>query len=146
MPIDIATTSRAMPSFLIDASVALKWFMPVAAEPDAQRAREFVGALEMRMTTLTEYEVANRLVRGNAIAAAEVAGALALLRDICGEPEQLVDADRMLAAELCADHGLTFYDASYAAISQRSGRTLVSADRDLLGPGLAVAIADVGLD
>ena len=35
----------------------------------------------------------------------------------------------------------TFYDASYAAVAQRIGRVLVSADADLLDAGLAQSLA-----
>jgi predicted nucleic acid-binding protein len=37
-------------------------------------------------------------------------------------------------------HKLTFYDASYVAIANRVGRGVLSADRDLLEPGLAVTL------
>jgi predicted nucleic acid-binding protein len=48
-----------------------------------------------------------------------------------------LDAAQDTAARLALDHGLTFYDASYAAIARRIDRRLLSADSDLTEVGLA---------
>ena len=66
---------------------------------------------------------------------------MTLLTEICGSPLALGSDDRRIAAELALSHGLTFYDASYAAIARRLGRRVLSADSDLLDPGLAVGLA-----
>lgn len=53
--------------------------------------------------------------------------------------EVLIEQAIMLATE----HGLTAYDAAYAAAAHMYSRTLVSADlKDLVKPGLAVAPDD----
>jgi len=70
--------------------------------------------------------------------AEKVDAALDLLIEICGDPLDLLPADRHLAADLALAHDLTYYDASYAAIARRVDRRLLSADADLLGPDLAV--------
>jgi predicted nucleic acid-binding protein len=62
--------------------------------------------------------------------------------EICGAPIELVAQDYRAAAQLALDHDLTFYDASYAAVAGRAGRTLLSADEDLLEPGLATTLKD----
>lgn len=129
----------AADAWLVDASVALKWFMPPEREPDAEPARAAVGRLAMRTTDLAVYEVGNVLAIHSGWEAEKVGEALGLLLEICGDPIALLAADRRAAAELALAHGLTFYDASYAAIARRLGRRLLSADNDLLEPGLATS-------
>jgi predicted nucleic acid-binding protein len=127
---------------LVDASVAVKWLLPTATEPDADAARDLIGRVRLATTTLAHYEVASvvgRIHPGRAAAAIE---SVALVRAVCGEPVDLTPDDVASAARLAEEHGLTFYDASYAAIARRTGWPLVSADRDLLDPALAVTVAD----
>lgn len=127
-------------AWLVDASVALKWFRPVGQGPDGELARAAIGRLAMRTTALAVHEVGSVLIRGGWSAAA-TAQALETLREICGDPFDLLPEDHPLAAELAVGHGLTFYDASYAAIARRIGRRLLSADGDLLDPGLAISLS-----
>jgi predicted nucleic acid-binding protein len=126
----------------VDASVALKWFLPVEREPDGELARRAIGHLAMRTTTLAIHEVGNILTRHSGWPSTRIATALGLLEEICGDPIQLVPEDHQLTAELALEHKLTFYDASYAAIAYRIGRRLLSADKDLVAPELAVALQD----
>jgi predicted nucleic acid-binding protein len=128
--------------WLVDASVALKWFMPGDREPDRDLARAVIGSLSMRTTALAVHEVANVLTRASGWPAQPIANALDLLLEICGEPLALRAEDFLPAAKLALEHGLTFYDATYAAIARRTRRTLLSADRDLLTPQLALSLKD----
>jgi predicted nucleic acid-binding protein len=130
-------------AWLVDASVAVKWFLPVAREPQGELAREAIGRLAMRTTALAVNEVGNVLVRHSGWPAEEVASALDLLLEICGEPIALRPEDHRPTAELALEHGITFYDASYAAIARRVDRRLLSADSDLLEPGLAVDLGSL---
>lgn len=127
-------------AWLVDASVALKWFRPPAQEPDGELARTAIGRLAMRTTALAVHEVGSVLVRGG-WAAAAVVRALEVLGEICGDPFELLPEDHAIAAELAIAHDLTFYDASYAAVARRTGRRLLSADGDLLEPGLATSLS-----
>lgn len=128
-------------AWIVDASVALKWFLPIEREPEGALARSAIGRLAMRTTSLAIHEVGNVLTRHSGWTAAQIASALRVLVDICGDPIELTDEDYDVTARLALAHELTFYDASYAAIALRSGRRLVSADADLLAPGLAVSLA-----
>lgn len=130
-------------AFLVDASVALKWFLPPEREEDAELARAAVGTLALRTTSLAVHEVGNVLVRRSGWNAAEVTAALGLLLEICGDPVELVPDDHRAAVELALEHDLTFYDASYVAIASRVGRVLLSADADLLEPELAVSLREL---
>lgn len=96
----------------------------------------------MRTTSLAFYEVGNILVRHSSLEAVQIGAALGLLEDICGDPIELTSADRHCAATLAHEHKLTFYDASYAAVASRTGRRLISADGDLLGPKLAITLQE----
>ncbi len=125
-------------AWVVDASVAAKWFLPVDREPDGKLARAAIGKLQMRTTSLALYEVGNVLARDPQWGVERVAAALGLLWEICGDPLDLTAEDWGATARLTIDHGLTFYDASYAAIAHRMGRRVLSADDDLLAPGLAV--------
>jgi predicted nucleic acid-binding protein len=135
-----AASSASTDAWVVDASVAAKWFRPVAEEPEGGLAREAIGGLAMRITTLTLYEVGNLLTRRAGRDAEGVRAALSLLQEICGEPLPLLPEDHGAAAELALAHRLTFYDASYVAIANRLGRRVLSADRDLVEPGLAVTL------
>lgn len=125
-------------AWVVDASVAVKWFRPLEREPEGELAREAIGRLAMRVTTLTVYEVGNVLTLNGGWTGDEVGAALDLLLEICGEPLELLPEDHREAASLALSHGLTFYDASYVAIANRIGRGVLSADGDLIKPGLAV--------
>lgn len=129
-------------AWIVDASVAAKWFLPVERERDAELARAAVGRLEMRTTALGVHEVGNVLTVCSGWDAGAIAKALELLLEICGDPLELLPTDQAVAAELALAHGLTFYDASYAAIARRLGRRVLSADTDLLKPGLATGLRE----
>jgi len=138
------STTLAPPSvdvWVVDASVAVKWFLPVEREPQGDLARKAVGRLPMRTTSLAVHEVGDVLTLHSGWSAEKVAAALQLLGEICGDPVDLHAEDYPVAAALAHAHGLTFYDASYAAIARRIGRRLLSADSDLIGPGLAVDLS-----
>ncbi len=128
-------------AWVVDASVAAKWFLPVEREPEGALARDAVGRLAMRTTTLAFYEVGNILASySGGWDADRIGKALDLLLEICGDPLDLTAEDCRTTAELVLSHGLTFYDASYVAIASRMGRRVLSADGDLVDPGLAVTL------
>jgi predicted nucleic acid-binding protein len=134
------SASTDLDAWVVDASVAAKWFRPVGSESEGQLARDAIGRLAMRTTTLAFYEVGSVLTRYSGWEMERVAAALDLLLEICGEPLDLVPEDHRVAVELALNHDLTFYDASYVAIAGRVGRGVLSADGDLVKPGLAVTL------
>jgi predicted nucleic acid-binding protein len=142
---EAATAGEATPdatAWLVDASVALKWFLPVDREPNGELARSAIGKLAMRTTALAVHEVGNILTRHSGWSADRVAAGLQLLLEICGDPVELAPEDHLPAAQLALEHDLTFYDASYVAIARRTRRGLLSADGDLLTPRLALPLQD----
>jgi predicted nucleic acid-binding protein len=133
-----------------DANVALKWFHEAGEEEvagsrallDHYRERRIV----LSVLDLTLYEVGNALLRGRAAASAEqVVTVLAALRSICPvrAPD---DEDMALAAALAAQHGLTLYDAAYAAVARRRGARLATLDSALLSASLGARPSELVAD
>jgi predicted nucleic acid-binding protein len=128
--------------WIVDASVAVKWFLGEGLESDSDLAREAIGRLSMKTSTLAFYEVGNTIGRAPAAGANAVNDSLNAMLNILGPPVNLEPPDFVLGSELARKHGITFYDASYSAIAQRLNRGVISADRDLLEPGLAVSLRE----
>jgi len=133
---------------LLDSSVWLAWARAVD-EPHHAAATAIVtrsarGEVELRLLDLTAYELGNVVVRAwkqpRRIARLVVDAAL----DICATPPLVpTAAERRDAHALAEQHGLSVYDATYAAVAQERRLTLVSGDRQLLRAGLATAPGDV---
>jgi predicted nucleic acid-binding protein len=125
-----------------DASVALKWFHEEgeAEVDDARRVLDAYadGRLTLHILDLTRYEIGNALLRGRpGLSAASVATVLDALDEIC--PSLAPTAVELrLATVLAEQHGLTLYDAAYAAAAQVRGGVLATVDRDLLRAGLGL--------
>jgi predicted nucleic acid-binding protein len=123
-----------------DASVALKWFH-AEGEEEVAAARALLErygqqAIALYLLDLTPHEVGNALLRGRAAVAAErVAVVLEALADICPQVAPST-AELREAATLAELHGLTLYDAAYAAVAQSRGAELATLDRALLRSGL----------
>jgi len=128
-------------AWIVDASIAVKWFRPSEIEPDRYLAETLIARSSIRTTTLCVYEVGNALTRKTRDSSEEIARKLRALIRFCGPPIDFSSADYEVITGLVRDHDLTFYDASYAAIAGRLGRQVISADRDLLDPGLAVDLS-----
>ncbi|MBS1677926.1 MAG: type II toxin-antitoxin system VapC family toxin [Actinobacteria bacterium] len=123
-----------------DANVALKWFH-AEGEQEVEEARALLDAhrsrvARMAVLDLTPYEVGNALMRGRAKASAEQAATvIAALGDVCISVSPDVD-DFRRATVLAERHGLTLYDATYAAVAEGHGAELATLDQELLGAGL----------
>jgi predicted nucleic acid-binding protein len=126
---------------LIDTSVLIKWFHSAGegelSEARALRSAHLSGDLDAHVLDLATYEVGNVLVRALHWEPADVADQLDDLQTILGPPLVMTGDWLRHAAVLAHIHGLTFYDASWAATAERLGLVLVSADRHLLAAGLA---------
>lgn len=127
---------RSIPALSI-----LKWF-----HEDGEEAVEPAGALldalaarriDLVILDLAIYEIGTVLVRSLGVDPAATATVLDAITEI-RDPSAMTGAERAVAARLATDHGLTFYDAAYAAVAEvRHGR-LVTMDRALIDAGLGM--------
>ncbi len=129
-------------SLLVDTSVILKWFHE-DGEAEVEQARSLLqahreGREQILVLDLAAYELGNVLLRPLKLPAPVVSQQLRLLLRLCGPLVHPRPSWHDAAADLGEQHGLTFYDASWAAAADALGCTLVSADRQLLASGLAV--------
>ena len=136
-----------MTRLLIDTSVLIKWFHSDGEseleEARALRTAHVNGELDIHMLDLASYEVGNVLARVLRWPAADVADQLDDLHAILGPPLVMTSVWLRRAAELAHIHSLSFYDASWAAAAAELGIPLISADRRLLGAGLAESASEI---
>jgi predicted nucleic acid-binding protein len=137
-----ATAKHGMSDVLdvvCDASVVLKWFHEEGEEEvgesrallDLHRSRQAAVSI----LDLTMYEVANALVRGMGVPADRAQVVIEALDVIC--PRLAITTAELAGALALAErHGLTVYDAAYAAIAHSRGARLATLDRLLLDSGL----------
>jgi predicted nucleic acid-binding protein len=123
---------------VIDASVAVKWFLPEPLSDEAESILSLLRshALRAHAPDLILVEVASVLwkrTRGaERLPKADAAAALTLLR----ESPLSLERDRDLAAaayELAALIPCTVYDGFYVALALREDGLLISADAALVG-------------
>ena len=136
-----------MTRLLIDTSVLIKWFHDEGeselAEARVLRDAHVGGDLDVYVLDLAIYEVGNVLARALTWTAEDVADQLDDLLAIVGSPIVMAQGWLRDAANLAEAHMLSFYDASWAASAAALGVPLVSADRRLVGAGLAETPATV---
>ena len=113
---------------------------PGEIEPERELAEILIAEASIRITSLCLYEVGNVLATKTRDSDEQIGRKLEALVHY-GPPLELTVPDFASPATLARRHKLTFYDASYVAIAERLGRKVVSADQDLIGPGLAVDLA-----
>lgn len=130
-----------MTHLLIDTSVLIKWFHSEGeselSEARAVRRAHVSGELDAHILDLAIYEVGNVLIRALGWEPAEVGDQLDDLQTILGPPLVMTSDWLRHAATLAHHHGLSFYDAGWAATADQLHMPLVSADRQLLAEGLA---------
>jgi predicted nucleic acid-binding protein len=120
---------------LADASVAIKWFH-ADGEREVDESRRLLdahldGTMELLLLDLTLYEIADNLLRRQRWPSRRVEAVISTLDDTHAA---VVPAarERRAAVQLAARHGLTYYDASYAAVAALRGLELITADAQLL--------------
>ena len=133
-------------TWVVDASVAIKWVIPEILSEEAERLR--AGDDEMLAPDLLLVEVANALWRkmGNReISAMEADHAFALLTESGIDLRQTAPLlPRAMQVARRVHHPV--YDCVYLALAEREHATFITADRRLLrrvSPGLHVAVADL---
>jgi predicted nucleic acid-binding protein len=132
---------------LLDTSVLITWFHSAGEqhveEARALRSAHLSGSVRVHVLDLAVYELGNVLLRALRWSAADAADQIDDLLVLCGPPLILTSAWAREAASLAEQHGLTFYDAAWAAAARISGVPLVTADRQLLATELALSVPQV---
>ncbi len=129
--------------YVIDASVALKWFV---RENDSDKAlalceQALLGSLDMAAPDMLLYEVANILLRKIELTPSQVQNSIRQLLDT-GISFSALDAGLIFRAiHVAGTTGASVYDASYVALALEVNGTLVTADRRLAK--LAESQADI---
>jgi predicted nucleic acid-binding protein len=137
-----------MPAFVIDASMALAWFLPGEQTPMTDALLQRAGEEGVSAPELWAVEVANSLLiseRRGRITSAQRVRALTALSSIRIE----FDPQTMLrtwstVSELAAARDLTVYDAIYLELSLRSGLPLATLDRALCKAATALGVPVLG--
>ncbi len=120
-----------MITYVIDASVAVKWYSSFGEE-DLLKADKLLqmyveGSCDLMAPTLIAYELANALRFNPNFDVKDVKGALkdfAELQVSLRPPFEHLNS----AIDLAFKYSLTLYDAVYAALSQIAGVPLITAD------------------
>jgi len=144
-----ATPGTGTIDVLCDTSVVLEWFHS-EGEAGVDDARAVLtayrdGTIGVILLDLTLYELGNALLRGRGWPASRVADQLDDV-DRIAPVVGATPSERRVAADLAERHGLTFYDALFAATARGRQAALVTADGELLRAGLGMTAASVAAD
>lgn len=120
-----------MKTYVVDASIILKWVLGDDREADQRRALDLLaawadGAAEVAAPSLWQYEVGNFLGRQLGEEAMEKMGSLLKLGI------RAVNLDENMIRRCFGwmqERGVTFYDACYLAVALEIGATLITADQ-----------------
>ncbi len=130
-----------MTRIVVDASVALKWFLP---EPLAAAA---MGLLDARYTLVAPglllIEAANALWKRYRRRELNIGEARRILRDLARAPLEIHPSEplTMAALDIAVRHNISAYDGLYLALAAGHGCQLVTADRRLYETCHATEIA-----
>ena len=119
-----------MDIYVPDSSVLLKWVLPPKNEQwllQSLSVREAMleGKIRLLVPMLWQFEVGNTLSRKVSSTSPAL---LSMLTRIGLTEADMTPEVRARAFELCAVHGVTFYDACYHALAIARGGTFLTAD------------------
>ncbi|MBS7626842.1 type II toxin-antitoxin system VapC family toxin [Candidatus Bathyarchaeota archaeon] len=119
--------------FVLDASVAVKWYVEEDLRDKALRLRDdfLSGAVDLEAPSLILYEVGNAIRHHPGATEDECANAVIQLRNlgiVIREPD---DPCMKIAAKMAFEEKLTFYDAIYLSVAKSSKAKYLTADKEL---------------
>jgi predicted nucleic acid-binding protein len=128
-----STVERAQ-VFVIDASVALKWYV---SEEDRDKAlkvrRDYVeGKIDLASPALILYEVFNALRYHPGLPPGDIARYASSLLDMQMDLRLPSGDTNKAAAELAVKEGISGYDAHYIAVAQTMRARLITSDTMLM--------------
>ena len=132
-------------TFVIDASVAISWYLSGEASPTGRFAFEQLGAAGATAPVLWWFEVRNALIVNERRGRLDMAATVGILAHLEGLPIRLdieQDGDAVLA--LAREHGLTVYDAAYLELALRADAPLATLDQQLARAARAAKVPLLG--
>ncbi len=120
-----------MSAYVIDASVAIKWYVPEAHSEEALRFYDF--GLELSAPDLLFPEVGNVLWKKLQRYQIDQDEAFAILGAVTRSRIEIHACGPLsdYALAIASESGATFYDSLYLSLAAQSGSVLVTADRRL---------------
>jgi predicted nucleic acid-binding protein len=131
--------------FVLDASLALQWFLE--DEADRKYSLAVLASLSEKhalVPMLWFYEVGNGLLmayRRKRIALDQIDGFLMRLKALPIQAAQQTPAEILELPALAQVRGLTNYDAAYLAVAKRFGVPLATTDKDLRNAAAFVGVS-----
>jgi predicted nucleic acid-binding protein len=128
-------------SFVVDASIALAWYLPGEASATAEAAFARLRDTEAVAPFLWWFEVRNALMiseRRKRITPAQTVQILTRLGELPLRLDVAPDSETVMA--LARTHGLTVYDAGYLELALRLVVPLATLDRALIAAAPAAGI------
>ncbi len=119
--------------FIIDASVAVKWFAKEDLRQQALKVRDDYtrGKVDLQAPYLIRYEVGNALRFHPGSTVEEVVRALEALTNMQIITDEMSPAITEAASKISFEEGLAFYDAVYLALAEKNGTKVLTDDRKL---------------
>lgn len=130
------TPSPSRPEYVVDTSVALKWYVQ-RDESDVAKAFSLLdahgrGHCLLRAPDLILWEVANALTLGRRLKPTDVSAALTHFRGLELDLKGVQWPTLQSAVEIATAADATVYDAYYLALALESGAVLITADEKFL--------------
>lgn len=132
-------------TLVVDASVAVKWFLPEPASDRAEALRDHPGPLVA--PDLILLEVGNVLIRAARRGDVPFADVQEAITRLAAGPVRLTRASDIIAEALAiaGRHGGTVYDAVYIAAAKSLDAALVTDDREMAAISRAAGVRTVDL-
>jgi len=146
-------TGVSHPHYIVDASIAVKWFVPVENDADLAEAllKQFISRKVFLIVPAALFfiEVASAL-RGGRAGEAAVARSL---KNLWSYGFEVQSVDEMLLGKANAishAYRTSIYDAVYVALAESQGCPLITADEELVkrykGHSTLLSLANLGLE
>ena len=138
-----------MSDFVLDASLALQWFLE--DEADRKYSLAVLASLSEKRTSvplLWFYEVGNGLLmayRRKRITFDQIGGFLTRLRALPIEAAQQTPSEIFELPVLAQSHNLTNYDAAYLALANRLNLPLATTDSELRKAAASAGVSLVAI-
>ncbi len=127
---------KTLPAYVLDTSVAVKWFADEGGVEQAKAVRLFEafehGQCKLRTTELLFFEITNALMFSYKLSSSAIVESLHFLQKLSIEVEPLNWATLTEAIEIASACGATIYDSYFLAVAIDSDSVLITADQAFL--------------